>query len=836
MEGHAPDRASDTNSQLAQPPAPVENPPAPAPHKYVLTAARRDMRERQIDAITAEQLISTSTIPEWPKASPGGFAYAVNIHDTSAAAIERPWESVQYQLKRMAPIVDVMSDVLGTVAVRLHKFRCSGIRRCEYLDESLLNPASFPDAGEYWEKRDVREPLTRRSEQKRLRNVASWAWTIKNDYSSLKACRSSSTGHLPSCRPIIFSNAEQAAGCRIQRWVRCHNHAHGNEHQNEQIPSEFDTHLAKLEEILTSTNGLYLQDRCHVWDSLRSRKKTCDVAHLNGFGNMIIHECPVEMWFIVPMPTKNLDPSIFPILINSIGTHSHPPPPPTKISMNKPTLQRLFNGLTEARAANGNSQPGLRLWQQSPVFQDFLQDYNIETIAQDDVKRISHIYLAYLIRKHRAIHEPSTSLRLGSLQSWLMLQSSSRLYHHYTQAVVNIGADFLAICFDEVQARLWPGVHTFQMDVSSRNVHGQVQHEVIFGARIEHKNNKLIPLARAYMTSQTALVYKTLFEKLLHFKRLNSISHVSVRWQHIHQEGVVGVTLPQNAEAVQGLGEYLHSLDSSLDVEGHIMRCVRYCRADFDRDVDAQCIEAGDSDRSAGSMRQKMMSLPDAETPAAYIELCSRLEAEYPCLKDWVRHKMTRSIACGLCPAMSHLSRSDWNSLSRDTTELASLHEQSHKEQFFKADGSHISWLQSIKSAEDIDMQQYRASTAVNRIGGSVGYQQHCARERSISTDRSPSGSESPLPSSENDYGNFPPVASSTGAKRSMSSTSSIRSPKRPRVEISSRLTQPAPTQTAPNAYWLCMDALIGLLREPNVPEETRQCAKAQIKDLLDEL
>ncbi|KAG6284222.1 hypothetical protein E4U09_008130, partial [Claviceps aff. purpurea] len=131
------------------------------------------------------------------------------------------------------------------------------------------------------------------------------------------------------------------------------------------------------------------------------------------------------------------------------------------------------------------------------------------------------------------------------------------------------------------------------MDVSSRKVHGQVQHEVIFGARIEQRNNKLIPLARAYMTSQTALVYKTLFEKLLHFKRLNSISHVSVRWQHIHQEGVVGVTLPQNAEAVQ----------------------------------DAQCLEAGDSDRSAGSMRQKMTSLPDAETSAAYTELCGRLEA-----------------------------------------------------------------------------------------------------------------------------------------------------------------------------------------------------------------
>ncbi|KAG5922170.1 hypothetical protein E4U61_005652 [Claviceps capensis] len=60
MEDHAPDRASDTNSQLAQPPAPVENPPAPAPQKH---------------------------------SQEGNAGKAVNMHDTSAAAIERPWES-----------------------------------------------------------------------------------------------------------------------------------------------------------------------------------------------------------------------------------------------------------------------------------------------------------------------------------------------------------------------------------------------------------------------------------------------------------------------------------------------------------------------------------------------------------------------------------------------------------------------------------------------------------------------------------------------------------------------------------------------------------------------
>lgn len=42
----------------------------------------------------AEQLSFTTTIPEWPKTSPGGCAYAIHMHDTPEAIAERPWEAV----------------------------------------------------------------------------------------------------------------------------------------------------------------------------------------------------------------------------------------------------------------------------------------------------------------------------------------------------------------------------------------------------------------------------------------------------------------------------------------------------------------------------------------------------------------------------------------------------------------------------------------------------------------------------------------------------------------------------------------------------------------------
>ncbi|KAG6058271.1 hypothetical protein E4U32_004706 [Claviceps aff. humidiphila group G2b] len=290
----------------------------------------------------------------------------------------------------------------------------------------------------------------------------------------------------------------------------------------------------------------------------------------------------------------------------------------------------------------------------------------------------------------------------------------SRSTNAYIRTVIDNGEDFLVVCFHGSQAQLWSRAPTFQLDTKCKKLHDKVQYEVIFGARIGF-GNQYISLARAYMTSRTALAYKRLFQEL--FSCLEHQCKVQIRWQHIHQQGIIGVTLDQDAGAIQGLGEYLHSIDSSHDVEWHLMNCVRYCQVRFDRSISDQCSELGDTDRSKDSMWQKMKTLPEALTSQAYFELCDIIETDYPCLKYWIRHKKIPIIASGLCHGVSSLSRKHWDSMSADINGVECLHEQS-----YRTGGHFISLLYAIKSAEVLDFQQLRRLATASSNGASTGY------------------------------------------------------------------------------------------------------------------
>ncbi|KAG6088422.1 hypothetical protein E4U15_006097 [Claviceps sp. LM218 group G6] len=206
-----------------------------------------------------------------------------------------------------------------------------------------------------------------------------------------------------------------------------------------------------------------------------------------------------------------------------------------------------------------------------------------------------------MVHKHRKIHEPYGSSRKACAHVW-------QTYHvnqpdQYIRTVIDTGETFLAICFTQEQAELWPKVHAIQMDMNYKKITGragQVEHEVIFGGRVGLEG-QFLALARAYMSSQDAPAYEDLFREL--FNCLERQCGVRVRWQHIHKEGLFGLTLDQDAAAIK------------------------------------------DNSR----------------------------------LVDWLEHKKSAFISCGLSRAYSMLSRRGWNTLSEDTNGVESLHEQSYK-------------------------------------------------------------------------------------------------------------------------------------------------------------
>ncbi|KAG6177825.1 hypothetical protein E4U10_008403, partial [Claviceps purpurea] len=134
----------------------------PKEHERFLLSASSDHYQAAMrsDAVTAKYMCYTAAIPQWPQASPDGYGYAVHLQNTEAEAAEKPWDHVQYGLRRIHPQAPSRSDFLGDLPVMLHKFNCSGIEHCEHLDETLLQPAVFSDHESFLEtQRGIKSSL-----------------------------------------------------------------------------------------------------------------------------------------------------------------------------------------------------------------------------------------------------------------------------------------------------------------------------------------------------------------------------------------------------------------------------------------------------------------------------------------------------------------------------------------------------------------------------------------------------------------------------------------------------------------------------------------------------
>ncbi|KAG6126777.1 hypothetical protein E4U38_006734 [Claviceps purpurea] len=158
----------------------------------------------------------------------------------------------------------------------------------------------------------------------------------------------------------------------------------------------------------------------------------------------------------------------------------------------------------------------LRPFQHSVHYDDWLDSNGAATADEVTPHLVNHGYFGHLISRSNAIDRPHGSSREGVEHEWRTLHQGP---NRYIQSVISTGDDFLAICFTQSQAELW----------------GQI----------------VLVLARAYMSSQTAVAYEALFREL--FTCLNAC-RVVVQWKHIHGEGLYGVTMDQDAAAIKGDG------------------------------------------------------------------------------------------------------------------------------------------------------------------------------------------------------------------------------------------------------------------------------------------
>ncbi|KAG6038370.1 hypothetical protein E4U39_000276, partial [Claviceps sp. Clav50 group G5] len=92
-----------------------------------------------------------------------------------------------------------------------------------------------------------------------------WAWVIRTDYATGKACSKVADGQLESCKPRIVEETITLPGMRQYRWVICANASGGESdyHQKAWWEPRFDKFVTQITRILTSDDELPCHDSCY---------------------------------------------------------------------------------------------------------------------------------------------------------------------------------------------------------------------------------------------------------------------------------------------------------------------------------------------------------------------------------------------------------------------------------------------------------------------------------------------------------------------------------------------------------------------------------------------
>ncbi|KAG6018728.1 hypothetical protein E4U19_008091 [Claviceps sp. Clav32 group G5] len=416
--------------------------------------------------------------------------------------------------------------------------------------------------------------------------AVAWIWPRLKEVLNDKACsESDGSQQLAPCKLQLKRSLALTPGEHYQWFLRCSNipdeidFGSRSGHRCISIPDMYGNNedVRKIfREILNDPKARRHTNRgsgCSCVDRTIRSKKTC----VGGHGVMKHIECDVKFSIIIPRKRAKKSPYI---IFVSHGKHSHAPPPQTSIprALEEKLNESIRNALAETHHTTGSK----RTWLRSHAMKVFLEDHNARTLSDVHPAFSNDDRLNYFIAKHKGIHQNGYRGREAVRFEWSTYHQDSP-DTAYIQSFYDDGEDFLAVCFTKGMAKLWKDCKTFQCDMNFKRVNGKKDHEVIFAQRIDEKLG-FITLARAYLSGQSAEHYRRLFETLFECLQKNG---VAIKWKYAEGEGVVGVTVDQDAGCIKGLGLYLAGKypNESEEWEYHTERTVRLCEIHYQRGI-----------------------------------------------------------------------------------------------------------------------------------------------------------------------------------------------------------------------------------------------------------
>ncbi|KAG6088235.1 hypothetical protein E4U30_000322, partial [Claviceps sp. LM220 group G6] len=443
------------------------------------------------EAIRAETVHYASAIPPYPISSDKGYAYVIDTTRIDEADVKEPWNAIQYCRARRGDPSSTDSAFFSDEPVKVHHYKCTGIKQCEHLDDALKAPHYDANDHPYW--KDLERISARYREPNNLQTAAvAWIWQRLHDVLNDKACsKSDGPQQLSPCKLELKRSLALTPGGHYQWFLRCSNipdemdFGSWGGHRSVVIPEQYGNNedVRKIfREILNDPKAHRHTNRgpgCSCVDRTIRSKPTCDETHMiGGKGKMESIKCDVKFSIIIPAKRAKKSPYI---IFVSHGKHSHAPPPQTSIprALRIKLDESIRNALTETYHTTGSK----KTWLRSHAMKVFLEEHNARTLSEVHPAFSNDDRLNYFIAKHKGIHQNGYRGREAVRFEWLTYHQDSP----DTASFYDDGEDFLAVCFTKGMAKLWKDCKTFQFDMNFKRVNGKKDHEVIFAQRIDEK-------------------------------------------------------------------------------------------------------------------------------------------------------------------------------------------------------------------------------------------------------------------------------------------------------------------------------------------------------------
>ncbi|KAF1978953.1 hypothetical protein BU23DRAFT_191377 [Bimuria novae-zelandiae CBS 107.79] len=612
--------------------------------------------------LTTATIAHVPLLPEYPQTSTIGYSYCVHVDPTRATGemILQDAQQFQYCRRQKGPPKRTTSVFLGGPAMR-YRYECTGIKRCEYLDNGLANLSHTHVTDEIWEQmKGSRLNLYRSEPDARKKKSTALYQAVMHRYRNRTTCVYSRD----TCAPVLRQMRHEAVSGDRLWYIGCSSWTYWNKaegHLFKTVGAQYNIpHLQSLFE-----NGLpedpAQAETCGAIFLTRTKLHDCDVNHPQGKGKLLKVGCGVQYDIIIPIYVSQSLHYIF----TSHGIHTHPPPPPTR------TPEALTQDIVSLIRRVNDPSMTVASFLKSPFLKELCKRYSRPSFTQIHQSLANMDRLAQVIYREKLVMFPSGQDLAG-------VEFEMNIRHQdpeeaYIREIVTNNLGSIVLTMYKQQAIVFASLETFQVDLSFKRV-ARGFHELIF-AFYHEQHGKLFTLARMYINCERRRIYQRCFEIL--FKHVSQCTRKEIRWKHLHNNGFIGVTVDMDGKQMSGFGRYLQSVDSSSRPwQWQLQNTVNFCTAHFLRSIRTA---TGGIDPAFSTVRQRMTALLTCQSWEEYDTLCAQLiEHESPIISSWAKHKRNIVIAAGLNRNITLMTQRDWNILEKTSNNVKQATKKSY--------------------------------------------------------------------------------------------------------------------------------------------------------------